>query len=238
MTRTIFVLAIIATFTCCKHKEVKTNKVEGRWLNQAAILQLSQVQSADSANAALIIGLEFSGDSIAIVTTPTESLCLPIKHNNDTVLLLDAVAKPIYSFVNKANSNELELKQNTQTVKLVRYNGKSTLYDEFAYQLNQLLFAGKYRLLPKNDTVTFNGTGEINGLKDVKTYAPCIAGDCATIAEIGLNTIWLGDSTNGFYHAWKKSSDTLILYTLASHNTALDHSYFAHKARFKLVKVK
>jgi len=238
MTRSILLLALIATFSCCKHKEMKTNKVEGRWLNQAAITQLCQAQTADSSNASLIIGMEFTNDSIAVITTPTESLCLPLKYNADTVMLLDAVAKPIFTFINKVKSNEIELKQNTITIKLNRYDGKSMLYDEFAYQLNNLLFAGKYRLLPKNDTVIFEGTGEIKGLKEVTTYAPCIAGDCATIAETGLKTIWLGDSTRGFYHAWKKNNDTLIMYSLASHNTALSHSYFADKARFKLVKVK
>ncbi len=238
MKQIVLVVAIIATFTCCKHKELKINKIDGKWLNEVAIQQLSQAQVADSSNAAIIIGIEFIGDSLATLTTPTESICLPLKHINDTIRLLDDLAKPIFQFVYKPDSKEIELKQDTKSIKLVRYVGNNTLYDEFALQLNKLLFVGKYLLLPKNDTVTFNSAGDITGLKDVTTYAPCIAGDCATIAEPNLNTIWLGDSTSGFYHAWKKSNDTLTMFTLASHNTALAHSYFAHKTRYKLVKVK
>jgi hypothetical protein len=236
MTKSIAILlSVLLLLSCQKKTDKKQIFRHQKWLNESYVDFISHTLEIKDSCLPTLLGIELYRDS-AIVSMPSEVITMAVKHLKDSLFLIDKQKRTIFKL--KSTSVNLSLKKGNCETVLTPYNGQNTLYDEFALRVNKALFAGNYKLLPTRQSVILSATGKIIGLRPYLFYAPCLGGLCMKVPETKSNLIWLGDSVSGIYYSWDKHADTLILYSLASHNTAKDNSYYRQNIKYKLLKEK
>jgi hypothetical protein len=232
----IFLCSLLLFLPSCR-KKTETGLLQShqKWLNQSYIDIISHRFEINDSCLPPVFGIEFYRDS-ATVFTPSDIIAMAVRQNKDSLFLIDIQRKEVFAF--KKTSVSLNFKTRNSESILTPYNGRNTIYDEFALRVNKVLFAGNYTLLSDNKVVKFSATGKITGLKPYSFYAPCLGGFCMKVPKSKSNLIWMGDSVFGYYYSWDRHADTLILYSLASRNTAEDNSYYRLNVKFKLLKDK
>jgi hypothetical protein len=190
-----------------------------------------------------VIGLEIVKDSV-IVYTSIEKIEAKIVIKADSFFVVDNARNVLFSFLADIKEDKdtlsFSLKQNTLNFPQIftHYNGEKNPWIEFVNQINSILMAGKYSLVPSGSEVILSPDGDITGLPSSSFYSICIGGDCLNIPQDSVDIVYISDSIQGYYHSWKYSGDTLLIYTLTSENTANSKSYVPVDVKFKLLRAK
>ncbi len=215
-------IILVLLFSACK-KDLKINdQWLGHWVNKEFVDSIKICKNPNLIQKTPFVELIFDrpDSTIRMFLIGKESKTLTYLPVDEKTIEVKNYSNSTNAFlVQEADMLLLQDFDKKTIAKFIRISEKdfpnedvSTFISYGVCYINKLLFTGEYQY-DDAERVSFHSNGSITGLPDLKTYAPCLSGECLEMSKhanfYGTNT-----QSEGKNYDWEIKKDSLLIYDL------------------------